>query len=200
MINKKLRAISGSIGVGKSTLLSLISLTIDNVVAVEEPVNHELLKKFYNNMEEYAFLYEHYVLKDFTHLLKQKLDSLFGTDILVFDRIPHEVLVFEKILYDLDYITDKEHEAFLWLSRELLSSMPLPSHMVYLDASEDVLLQRQSLRARAGENKIEKSYLTRLKMQYISFLGSLKEKGVEVTILDWSKFGDVKEVLLFLGF
>ena len=159
VINQPYIGFEGPIGAGKTTLAQLLALHLGATLILEDIDGNEFLPDFYANKERWAlgtqlaFLISRYeqlrtippcrskpVVSDYT----QAKDPIFARALL-YDR---EVELYERLSVGLD------------------ASLSRPDLTVYLDARNDVLLDRIRRRNRSYEVSIDAEYLDALRDAY----------------------------------
>jgi deoxyguanosine kinase len=152
----------GPIGAGKTTLAQLLALHLNATLILEDVDGNEFLPDFYANRERWAlgaqlsFMISRYeqlrtippvraraVVSDYT----QAKDPIFARALLL-DR---EVQLYERLSVGLD------------------ASVFRPDLTVYVDASNEVLLDRIRRRNRTYETNITGSYLDSLRDAYAHY-------------------------------
>lgn len=170
----------GPIGAGKTTLAQLLALHLGATLVLEDVDGNAFLPDFYADRERWAlgtqlaFLISRYeqlrtippvrarpVISDYT----QAKDPIFARALL-HDR---EVELYERLTVGLDV------------------SVPRPDLTVYVDATNEILLDRIRRRNRPYERSIEAQYLDALRQAYMRHhesIGKLQVLAVDTSALD----------------
>jgi len=161
---KKFIAVAGNIGVGKSTLVSMLC----NHLGWEpfyEPVNENpYLADFYANMQSWAFHSQIFFL---THRLRSHLSLAQRTDSVIQDRSLYEdAEIFARNLYVQGHISARDYRTYRELYETATQFLPAPDLVIYLRASVPTLLKRISSRGREYEQTIAPEYLHSLNTLY----------------------------------
>ncbi|MBI3173469.1 MAG: deoxynucleoside kinase [Chloroflexi bacterium] len=161
---KKFVAVAGNIGVGKSTLVSMLC----NHLGWEpfyEPVNENpYLADFYADMKSWAFHSQIYFL---THRLRSHLKLAQWTSSVIQDRSLYEdAEIFARNLYVQGHISARDYRTYRELYETATQFLPPPDLVIYLRASVPTLLKRISHRGRDYEQTIAPEYLESLNTLY----------------------------------
>ncbi len=166
MIKLKSRFIivEGAIGVGKTSLVLLLSKMFNakrNLEVVEE---NPFLSKFYNDIERYAFQTQiFFLLSRYKQQIELAQQDLFNR------------LVFSDYLFAKDRIfahlnlSGSELSMYERLYEIMVKDISSPDLIVYLQASTEMLMKRIALRDRPFERKISYEYMRRLNLAYEEF-------------------------------
>lgn len=160
--------IDGSIGVGKSSVLS--ELRSRGHVVYQEGVARwsHILQKFYENPKRWCFTLQMSILKDMHSQYMDILNSWGDSKLVFIERCPISALVFIKNSKNLGYISEEELELYNSYSRILAWE---PHKTIHLTAPVDVCLSRIKQRSRKGENDIDLEYLKALHDRYSELPG-----------------------------
>ncbi len=157
-------AITGSIGVGKSTLTDFLCRTYKVTPFFEPNDQNPYLQDFYADMKTWAFKSQLFFL---THKFRihQDLDRNPGT--VVQDRTIYEdAEIFAKNLHLTGAIDARDWAVYEELYRTILRSLRPPDLMIYLRCSPRMQRQRIKLRGRQMEQNIPAAYLKKLGALY----------------------------------
>ena len=161
---KKFIAVAGNIGVGKSSLVTLLS---DRLVwqPYYEPVEENpYLEDFYNDMQTWAFHSQIYFLTQRLRTHKELLNFPYS---VIQDRTVYEdAEVFACNLFRQGHIDARDYNAYHALYQVLTEFLPPPDLVIYLRASVQTILDRIKLRGRDFEQNISRDYLEQLNQLY----------------------------------
>lgn len=166
----ELIAVSGLIGVGKSTLCKWLSNELSIPVFAENPGENPYIRSYYNDPERWAlhsqmwFLYRKYEL--LSAIGDQKTPA-------IIDRTLHEDYMFAKVLLGPRELSLYEH----WY-RLVFSFSPEPSVVISLEASIPELLKRIARRGREYEQKVSSPLLETLSAEYLQWISEYSEVPV----------------------
>ncbi|MCI0520190.1 MAG: deoxynucleoside kinase [Chloroflexi bacterium] len=166
---KKFIAVAGNIGVGKSTLVTLLSQRLGWQPFFEPEAENPYLADFYQDMRAWAFHSQIFFL---THRLRAHRQLVEHPTSAVQDRSVYEdAEVFAHNLYRQGLISERDYGAYHELYSVLCEFLPPPDLVVYLRASTPTLLRRIAQRSRAYERTIMPDYLAQLNALYEHWIG-----------------------------
>ena len=169
---KKFVAVAGNIGVGKSTLVTMLSERLGWKPFYEPEAENPYLADFYQNMRAWAFHSQIFFL---THRLRAHRQLVEHPTSAIQDRSVYEdAEVFAHNLYRQGLISDRDYGAYRELYRVLCEFLPPPDLVVYLRSSVPTLLKRISQRGRDYERQITAVYLGQLNDLYEEWIGNFR--------------------------
>ena len=146
---KKIYALEGNIGAGKTTILKIISNHFKDIELVEEPVSQwqnlggsNLLDAFYTDPKRWGFSFEFFSMLTKIRALLNAANS--DKPIIIIERS----ILSNKVFFYLEHV------------------YPQLSGIIYLDTPVDECIRRITKRNRGEECSIEKSYLELLKKKF----------------------------------
>ncbi len=201
--------VEGNVGVGKSTLLSLIAQRVPRVEVVFESVDawnaHDhgtsLLSHFYEDTARWSYTMETFTM---FRRIKEHLNEQNGKN-------PFKII--ERSLYSGHYcfarngylqgcMTETEWSLYTQWFSFLVEGGCLPPHgFIYLQSDPQICYERTLKRNRSGEENIPLSYIQQIHEQHEKFLIKKKNilpslKEVPVLVLDASyEFEKDEEIL-----
>ncbi|GAB4112184.1 MAG: deoxynucleoside kinase [Candidatus Caldatribacteriota bacterium] len=156
--------VEGAIGVGKTSLVLLLSKRFNakhNLEVVEE---NPFLANFYEDIERYAFQTQiFFLLSRYRQQLELAQPDLFNQ--LIFSDY---LFAKDKIFAHLN-LSSNELSMYQRLYEIMIRDIPQPDLIVYLQASTETLMRRIALRDRPFERKITYEYMKRLNLAYEEF-------------------------------
>jgi len=165
---KKYVAIAGNIGVGKSTLVTMICEHLGWQPFYEPVVENPYLVDFYKDMHAWAFHSQIFFL---TRRLQSHRQLINHPTSVVQDRTIYEdAEVFARNLYRQGYMNDRDHRSYRELYNVLNEFLAPPDLVVYLRASVQTLFKRISFRGRDYEQRISSDYLEQLNHLYETWI------------------------------
>ena len=167
--SKKIYALEGNIGAGKSTIMKIISNQFHDVEFVEEPVNQwqnlngcNLLNAFYSDPKRWGFSFEFYSMLTKIQALLKAADS--DKPIIIIERSILSNKVFMDLSNDLGKLDKMEYTMLINTYNFYLENVyPQIAGIIYLDTHVDECIRRITKRNRGEECTIEKSYLNSIK-------------------------------------
>ncbi len=161
---KKFIAVAGNIGVGKSTLVRLLSTRLGWEPFYEPVTENPYLTDFYRDMAAWSFHSQVFFL---THRLQIHRDLLRSSASAIQDRSVYEdAEIFAQNLYLQGNLAERDWQTYRALYQTLSEFLPPPDLVVYLRASVPTLLARINQRGRTYERAIAPEYLERLNSLY----------------------------------
>ena len=156
-------AVEGPIGVGKTSFVEMLSAQL-SANKIMEDINNPFLEEFYRDGPGAAFQTQlFFLLTRYQQQQKLQQADLFQQTI-VCDYIFQK----DKIFAYLN-LSDSELLIYEKLYTLLESTVPRPDLVIYLQASQDVLLQRIKKRNLEYEKSISREYLKELTQAYNYF-------------------------------
>lgn len=157
-------AIAGNIGVGKSELTSRLSAKLGWKAFLEPTVENPYLPDFYKDMPRWAFHSQVYFL---AHRLRQQHELTKLSGGVIQDRSVYEnAEIFARNLFERGCLAARDWKTYRDLYETLISMLPAPDLIIYLQASVSTLVERILGRERAYEKEIDKQYLSDLNRLY----------------------------------
>ena len=169
---KKIYALEGNIGAGKTTILKIIGKNFKDVELVEEPVNEwqnlggmNLLDSFYSDPKRWGFSFEFYSMLTKIQALLKAANS--NKPIIIIERSILSNKVFMDISQELGKLDKMEYLMLMNTYHFYLQHVyPQISGIIYLDTPVDECIRRITKRNRGEECSIERSYLELLKKKF----------------------------------
>jgi deoxyadenosine/deoxycytidine kinase len=165
---KKFVAVAGNIGVGKSTLVSMLCERLGWQAFYEPVSDNPYLADFYRNMSAWAFHSQIFFL---TRRLRSHYELSQFPDSVIQDRSVYEDAdIFAQNLFMQGYIEPRDYQTYRELYETAVQLLPPPDLMIYLRASVPTLLNRISRRGREYERTIAPEYLQSLNGLYETWI------------------------------
>lgn len=157
-------AVAGNIGVGKSTLTSLMAHKLGWEPCFEAVEENPYLVDFYQDMPRWSFQSQAYFL---SRRLQQHHALLQKECAVIQDRSVYEdAEVFACNLFNQGHLTNRDWHTYYELYTALCQLLQPPDLVVYLKASVPTLLRRIAQRGRDYERGISADYLGQLNNLY----------------------------------
>jgi len=161
---KKYLAVAGNIGVGKSTLVTMLCDRLGWQPFYEPEGENPYLADFYGDMRAWSFHSQIFFLTRRLHAHRQLLDHPTSA---VQDRSVYEdAEVFANNLYRQGLFDERDYHSYRDLYQVLVDFLPPPDLVVYLRASVATLVGRIQQRGRDYERTITPEYLEQLNLLY----------------------------------
>lgn len=170
----------GPIGAGKTTLAQLLALHLGATLILEDVDGNAFLPDFYRDKERWALSTQLAFLISRHEQLRTIPPS--RTRPVVSDYTQAKDPIFARAL-----LNDREVELYERLTMGLHASVPRPDLTVYVDARNDVLLERIQKRNRPYEASITGEYLDAVRRAYTRHhetMGRLQVLTIDASDLD----------------
>jgi deoxyadenosine/deoxycytidine kinase len=156
--------VAGNIGVGKSTLVSLLCQRLGWDPFFEPVTENPYLEDFYQDMNTWGFHSQVFFL---AHRLQIQHAILKNPGSVVQDRsIYEDAEIFAANLFYQGHLSKRDYDTYQALYQAMNDFLPPPDLVIYLQASVQTLQQRISQRSRGYEQAISAEYLSRLNDLY----------------------------------
>ncbi|OGB91507.1 MAG: deoxyadenosine kinase [candidate division NC10 bacterium RIFCSPLOWO2_12_FULL_66_18] len=156
--------VDGPIGVGKTSLVDLLSERLGARKHLEVAEDNPFLPNFYKDSRRYAFQTQlWFLLNRFRQ--QQELGQF---DLFRQTLVADYLFAKDKIFA---YLTLEDHELALYerVHALLQVRVPTPDLVIFLQATTDALLQRIAIRGKGYEREIDRKYLDDLNAAYTHF-------------------------------
>lgn len=156
--------VEGPIGVGKTSLVDLLSERLGARKLLEVAEDNPFLPNFYKDPRRYAFQTQLWFL---LNRFRQQQDLL-QFDLFRQTLVADYLFAKDKIFA---YLTLEDHELSLYERVQALLQVrvPTPDLVIFLQASTEALVQRLAIRGKAYEREIDRKYLAELNEAYTHF-------------------------------
>jgi deoxyadenosine/deoxycytidine kinase len=161
---KKFVAVAGNIGVGKSTLVTMLCRRLEWQPFYEPEGENPYLADFYQDMRAWSFHSQIFFLTRRLRLHRQLLDH--PTSAIQDRSVYEDAEVFARNLYRQGLINERDYGSYRDLYQVLVDFLPPPDLVVYLRATVPTLISRIQSRGRAYERQISSEYLDQLNQLY----------------------------------
>ena len=169
-MTKKFVAVAGNIGVGKSTLVTVLSERLEWQPFYEPEAENPYLEDFYKDMHTWAFHSQIYFLTRRLRAHRNLLD--FPTSVIQDRTVYEDAEIFACNLYRQGHIGERDYEAYRELYTVLSEFLPPPDLVIYLRASVATLYERIKSRRRGYELQIALEYLEQLNELYENWIAN----------------------------
>ena len=183
---KKIYALEGNIGAGKTTIMKIIGQHFTSVEFVEEPVSQwqnlggmNLLDAFYSDPQRWGFSFEFFSMLSKIKALLNAANS--DKPVIVIERSILSNKVFMDLSHELGKLEEMEYRMLLNTYDFYLQHVyPQLSGIIYLDTPVDECIKRIIKRNRGEECSIERSYLQSLKEKMDEVANSSTMKVIRI--------------------
>ena len=157
-------AIEGPIGVGKTTLAKKLAEVLEYPTLFEPAAENPFLDRYYREGRRHALPTQLFFL---LHRARQMADI--GGSGLVGNTLVADFLIEKDDLFAKLTLDDNEYALYRQIRDNLAIEAPRPDLVIYLQAPQNVLLQRIYRRGINYERDISADYLNALIDQYTEF-------------------------------
>ncbi len=157
-------AVEGSIGVGKSSLATMLASEYGARLVQEPLEDNPFLPRFYEDPERYAFTAQISFLME-RYRQQQELVQM---DLFERATVADYIFAKDRIFAELT-LTRDELALYERIYGLLDSRIRKPDLVVFLDASIEVLMRRLKRRGRPYERRVGRDYIERVAEAYRSF-------------------------------
>lgn len=184
-------AVAGNIGVGKTSLVELLSKNYGWEASFEAVDNNPYLDDFYQDMQRWSFNLQIYFLNS---RFQQSMQIQTGKKSIIQDRTIYEdCYIFADNLHDMGLMATRDYDNYLAIFESIKPFIKPPDLLIYLKASVPTLVNQIQKRGREYENGIRLDYLQRLNEKYDRWIGSYKEGKLLTVNVDKLNFVDNPE-------
>ncbi|MCS6844241.1 MAG: deoxynucleoside kinase [Caldilineales bacterium] len=157
-------AVEGPIGVGKTTLARILSQELGGQLMLEVFEENPFLSDFYADRARYAFQTQIFFLLSRYRQQQELANRLLSDGLVVSDYLFDKDRLFAHLNLSGDELAvyERVHAA-------LGEKTPVPTLVVYLRASTDVLMSRIAFRDRSYERAMSRQYIDDLRRAYERF-------------------------------
>jgi deoxyadenosine/deoxycytidine kinase len=154
----------GPIGVGKTSLTSLLADELGARLVLEQAENNPFLTDFYRDPQRYRFQTQMFFLLNRFSQQQEMLQPDLFTRVTISDYLFDKDRIFA-------YLTLDEHELQLYeqVYRVLEPKILKPDLVIFLQADTDTLLRRIKSRGRTFEKEIGRDYIAAVNEAYNHF-------------------------------
>ncbi len=166
-------AVAGNIGVGKTTVSTLLHERFGWRVFYEPEARNPYLEDFYQEMQRWAYHSQIFFL---TQRFKDHLQIQKSRTPCVQDRTIYEdAEIFAENLFQRELMSSRDYESYRDLYEAMVRALKKPSLVVYLKASTWTLISRIRKRGRSYERNIDKEYLAQLNINYDRWIAKISK-------------------------
>jgi len=161
---KKFIAVAGNIGVGKSTLVTLLCQNLDWQPFYGPVTENPYLADFYRDMRAWAFHSQVFFLSRRLHSLRDVVNH--PTSAIQDRTIYEDAEIFARNLFQRRNMSERDYHVYRGLYEEFIQFLPPPDLIIYLKASVPTLIERIHRRGRDFEQEVSPLYLQQLNELY----------------------------------
>ncbi|MBE3550710.1 MAG: Deoxyadenosine kinase [Brockia lithotrophica] len=170
-------AVEGPIGVGKTSLASLIHEEFGYHLLLETVADNPLLPLFYRDRQRWALHIETFFLVDRMEQLERTRELLPHTPVV------SDYHILKNLIFSRENLPPRTYAKYETLYRIYTEDLPRPNVIVYLRASLATLQYRIALRGREYEKDMDPAYLERIRLAYEAYFADAPKRHPEAKIL-----------------
>lgn len=173
-------AVEGPIGIGKTSLATLLSNHYNYPLLKEIVYENPFLDKFYDDIESWAFQTEMFFLtnryKQLTDIQKDYLDQN--------QSVVSDYHLFKNVIFSKMTLDDNNFDKYQKIYHILEEGLPKPNVIIIVNATLETILKRIKMRNRHFEQNIDPTYLQTLIDSYHEYTTLLKENHEDIPIIE----------------
>lgn len=178
-------AVEGPIGVGKTSLATMLAEDLQARLVLEAPDNNPFLSSFYENPERFAFQAQvFFLLSRYRQQVELKQQDLFNR-VTVCDYIFAKDQIFASLNLSADEI-----DLYKNVYQLLDARLPKPDLVIFLQANPDILMNRVKKRKVTYEKGLKSDYLESVAQAYSQFF--FKYSDTKLLVVNTSGLDFVK--------
>ncbi|MDD9821367.1 MAG: deoxynucleoside kinase [Gammaproteobacteria bacterium] len=162
--DKKYIVVEGPIGVGKTTLARRLAARMGAGLTLEQAADNPFLERFYKAPSQFALQTQLFFLFQRVRQLKKLRQGDLFSPLRVADFMLAKDPLFARLTLDED-----ELQLYEQVYRHLVTEVPRPDLVIYLQAPTDVLVARIRKRGVLFERSMERGYLEDLVEAYARY-------------------------------
>lgn len=186
-------AVSGNIGVGKTTLTQMLAKHYNWEPHFEALDDNPYISDFYDDMHRWSFNMQMYFLNSrFNSILEIKK----GTNTVIQDRTIYEdANIFAPNLHGMGLMSTRDFNTYKSLFESIKNLIKPPDLLIYLRATIPTLVNQIQKRGRQYEDSIRLDYLKRLNERYEAWISNYKDGKLLIIDIDDLDFENKPEDL-----
>lgn len=162
--------VEGVIGVGKSTVTSLLATALDAETMYEIVEENPFLKDFYRDRNAWALQTETFFLLNRLKQLEDVERMLMAGRSVVADYNLFKNRIFASLT-----LAGRKHDKYVQIYDTIAADLPRADLILYLTADTDTIMRRIRHRDRPFERNMDRGYIESLSRVYEQTLGNLHE-------------------------
>ena len=157
-------SISGNIGVGKSTVCTMMGEALGWPTYYEPVDNNPYLEDYYKDMPRWAFHLQIYFLSKRFEVQKDIIEH--GLSAVQDRTIYEDVEIFAPVLHRMGAMNPRDYENYREVFHNMISFLKPPDLILYLRCNPDTAISRIGQRGRDIEKSIPRDFIVSLHEAY----------------------------------
>ena len=188
---KKLIAVAGSIGSGKSSLINFLCQNYPVLPIHDVATENPYLADFFTDMQKWSFHSQIFFLaRKFARF--RKISNSLAT-VIISRTIHEDAEIFARNLYQSGLMSETDFRTYYEFYLSLADILPKPDLLIYLHSPVNVTRRRLSQRREPFYNIITDNYLHRLNRLYVNWIADYDQS--EVLIIDTKQLDFVNNLV-----
>jgi deoxyadenosine/deoxycytidine kinase len=187
--------ISGTVGVGKSTMTQALADALDFKTSFENVDENPYLDRFYDNFKKWSFHLQIYFLAE--RFKEQKRIFERGGGFIQDRSIYEDTGIFAKMHADNGTMEPVDYDTYTNLFEAMVMTpyFPHPNLLIYLDGSMEDIIQRIEDRGRPMEQQTSITYWEEMHSRYERWINTFDACPVlKININDYDLMKNPKEI------
>ncbi len=155
-------AVTGTMGVGKSTAAALLATRLGYTLVSENFGDNLFLARFYKDMKRWAFHSQTFFLMEKISQMMNTKKLLTTSSVIQDTPIEQDAYSYARAHVEMGNIDEAEWELYEKILKTFAPVLPKPTLIVSLEAPMSVIAKRIEDRGRGFEKSVPLSYLKRL--------------------------------------
>ena len=164
--------IEGPIGVGKSTLATILKKEFDFSLLGEIVEENPFLSKFYTDIKGYALQTEAFFLFNRVKQLEDTENDLLSKG----KGVVSDYHIIKNLIFAGLTLDKMQFHRYKQVYNTFVNDLPQPDIIVYLNSETDVLMKRIAMRDRSFERQMDRNYIEELRTEYKYYFNPLSIK------------------------
>ena len=165
-------AIEGLIGVGKTTLATILNEYFNYTLLREIVEENPFLSKFYTDIKGYALQTEAFFLFNRVKQLEDTEKNLLSKG----NGVVSDYHIIKNLIFAGLTLDKMQFHRYKQVYNTFVNDLPQPDIIVYLNSSTDVLMKRIAMRDRSFERQMDRNYIEELGTEYKYYFNPLSIK------------------------
>lgn len=165
-------AIEGPIGVGKTTLATILNEHFNYTLLREIVEENPFLSKFYTDIKGYALQTEAFFLFNRVKQLEDTENHFLSKG----KGVVSDYHIIKNLIFAGLTLDKMQFHRYKQVYNTFVNDLPQPDIIVYLSSDTDVLMKRIAMRDRSFERQMDRNYIDELRTEYKYYFNPLSIK------------------------